>query len=90
MPWPNRAVGEHIPVVIGGSGEKKTFPLTARHFDHLNVFAVFDDLASKVTVLRRCCEEVSSDPATLQTRALVTTILAPMSRRNTFRRQGRR
>jgi alkanesulfonate monooxygenase SsuD/methylene tetrahydromethanopterin reductase-like flavin-dependent oxidoreductase (luciferase family) len=90
MPWPNRAVGEHIPLAIGGSGEKNTFPLTARHFDHLNVFTGFDDLASKVTVLRRCCEEVNCDPATLRTGALVTTILAPMSRRNTFHRQGRR
>lgn len=25
---------DHIPLMIGGSGEKKTIPLAARHFDH--------------------------------------------------------
>ncbi len=38
---------EHIPLMIGGSGEKKTIPLAAQHFDHLNVIAGFDELATK-------------------------------------------
>ena len=39
---------DHIPLMIGGSGEKKTIPLAARHFDHLNVIAGFDELPRKV------------------------------------------
>lgn len=35
---------EHIPLMIGGSGEKKTIPPAARHFDHLNVIVAFDKL----------------------------------------------
>lgn len=35
---------EHIPLMIGGSGEKKTIPPAARHFDHLNVIVAFDEL----------------------------------------------
>ncbi len=35
---------DHIPLMIGGSGEKKTIPLAAKHFDHLNLIAGFDEL----------------------------------------------
>ena len=39
---------DHIPLMIGGSGEKKTIPLAAKHFDHLNIIAGFDELPRKV------------------------------------------
>ena len=38
---------DHIPLMIGGSGEKKTIPLAAKHFDHLNIIAGFDELAKQ-------------------------------------------
>ena len=44
---------DHIPLMIGGSGEKKTIPLAARHFDHLNIIAGFDELPRKVEVVKR-------------------------------------
>ena len=66
---------DHIPLMIGGSGEKKTIPLAARHFDHLNVIAGFDELPRKVEVVRRCCEEVGRDPATLETSMLITALV---------------
>ncbi len=66
---------EHIPLMIGGSGEKKTMPLAARHFDHLNVMAGFDQLANKVAVKNRLCEEIGRDPATLETSTLVTAMV---------------
>ncbi len=65
---------DHIPLMIGGSGEKKTIPLAARHFDHLNVIAGFDELAGKVKVVRERCEEIGRDPATLETSMLVTVL----------------
>ena len=37
--WPNPRFRDHIPLMIGGSGEKKTIPLAAKHFDHLNIIA---------------------------------------------------
>ena len=46
---------DHIPLMIGGSGEKKTIPLAAKHFDHLNVIAGFDELARKVQVVKEQC-----------------------------------
>lgn len=65
---------DHIPLMIGGSGEKKTFALAARYFDHLNVIAAFPDLSRKVDALARRCEEVGRDPSTLETSVLVTAI----------------
>ncbi|AFS14714.1 5,10-methylene tetrahydro methanopterin reductase [Mycobacterium intracellulare subsp. intracellulare MTCC 9506] len=66
---------DHIPLMIGGSGEKKTIPLAARHFDHLNVIAGFDELPGKLEVVRRSCEEVGRDPATLETSTLTTVLI---------------
>jgi F420-dependent oxidoreductase-like protein len=66
---------DHIPLMIGGSGEKKTIPLAARHFDHLNVIAGFDQLPGKVKVVRERCEEIGRDPATLETSVLLTVML---------------
>jgi hypothetical protein len=66
---------DHIPLMIGGSGEKKTIPLAARHFDHLNVIAGFDELAGKVKIVRERCEEIGRDPATLETSMLLTVLL---------------
>ncbi len=66
---------DHIPLMIGGSGEKKTIPLAAKHFDHLNVIAGFDELARKVEVVRQRCEEIDRDPATLETSMLVGAIV---------------
>ena len=66
---------EHIPLMIGGSGEKKTIPLAARQFDHLNVITTFDKLADKVAVKNRVCEEIGRDPASLETSMLVTAMV---------------
>jgi len=66
---------EHIPLMIGGSGEKKTMRLAARFFDHLNIMAGFDDLPRKVAVLNERCEEIGRDPSTLETSVLVTALV---------------
>ena len=66
---------DHVPLMIGGSGEKKTIPLAARHFDHLNVIAGFDQLPAKVKVVRESCEAIGRDPSTLETSMLLTVLL---------------
>jgi F420-dependent oxidoreductase-like protein len=66
---------DHIPLMIGGSGEKKTIPLAARHFDHLNIIAGFDELPRKVQVVKQRCEEIGRDPSTLETSMLVIAII---------------
>ncbi|TVX98454.1 LLM class F420-dependent oxidoreductase [Mycolicibacterium porcinum] len=66
---------DHIPLMIGGSGEKKTIPLAARHFDHLNIIANFDELPHKLDVIRQECEQIDRDPATLETSMLVIALI---------------
>ena len=66
---------DHIPLMIGGSGEKKTIPLAVKHFDHLNVIAGFDEIPAKVRAVRERCEDIGRDPATLETSMLVTVVV---------------
>lgn len=68
---------DHIPLMIGGSGEKKTFGLAARFFDHLNIIASFAELPGKVDALERRCADVDRDPSTLETSVLLTAIPDP-------------
>jgi F420-dependent oxidoreductase-like protein len=66
---------DHIPLMIGGSGEKKTIPLAAKYFDHLNLTAGFDELPHKLAVVKERCEEIGRDPATLETSMLVLAMI---------------
>ena len=66
---------DHVPLMIGGSGEKKTIPLAAKHFDHLNIIAGFDELPRKVQVVKESCEKIDRDPATLETSMLVMALI---------------
>ena len=61
-PSPFQRFRDRIPMLIGGSGEKKTFGLAARYFDHLNVIAPFGDLPGKVAALRRRVPRSSAIP----------------------------
>ena len=65
----------HIPLMIGGSGEKKTIPLAAKHFDHLNIIAGFDELPRKLQVVKEACEKIGRDPSTLETSVLAIAII---------------
>jgi F420-dependent oxidoreductase-like protein len=66
---------DHIPLMIGGSGEKKTIPLAVKHFDHLNIIAGFDELPRKIQVVKDRCEDIGRDPSTLETSMLVIAII---------------
>jgi alkanesulfonate monooxygenase SsuD/methylene tetrahydromethanopterin reductase-like flavin-dependent oxidoreductase (luciferase family) len=70
-------IRDHIPLMIGGTGEKKTFGLAARYFDHLNVIASFDELPNKVEALKVRCAEVDRDPSSLETSVLLTAVPDP-------------
>ena len=56
-----------IPVMLGGSGEKKTFRLAAQFADHMNVICDVQDIPTKLAALRQRCEEADRDPSTLKT-----------------------
>ncbi|SON61398.1 F420-dependent glucose-6-phosphate dehydrogenase 1 [Mycobacterium simulans] len=66
---------DHIPVMIGGGGEKKTFAIAARYADHLNIDAGFDQLPGKLDALAKRCYEAGRDLSTLHTSMLVGVII---------------
>ena len=66
---------DHIPILIGGSGEKKTFSIAARYADHLNIIAGFDALPGKLDALAKRCDEAGRDRSTLETSTLLTVML---------------
>lgn len=68
---------DHIPLMIGGRGEKKTFGLAARYFDHLNIIASFAELPAKMAALAKRCEEAGRDRSTLETSTLLTVVPDP-------------
>ena len=59
-------VQAHLPIVIGGSGERKTLPIVARWADMWNAFGSPEELAAKDAILRARCEDVGRDPASIE------------------------
>jgi alkanesulfonate monooxygenase SsuD/methylene tetrahydromethanopterin reductase-like flavin-dependent oxidoreductase (luciferase family) len=55
-----------LPIMIGGSGERKTLRTVARHADIWNAMGDVEFLRHKVDVLHRHCEEVGRDPAEIE------------------------
>jgi F420-dependent oxidoreductase-like protein len=65
---------ERIPVMIGGSGENKTFRLAARFADHVNILCPDNLIAHKLAVLAQRCEEIGRDPKSLTASFLVSAV----------------
>lgn len=68
--------GPGVPVIVGGSGPKRTPALAARFADEYNYsFPPFDAIGPRVAVIRAACEAVGRDPGTLvQSVALATVV----------------
>ncbi len=60
------AVKGHIPLMIGGSGEKVTLRLVAEHADLLNTFGPVSHFRQKNDVLNQWCERVGRHPADIE------------------------
>lgn len=57
-----RPVQDHVPLLIGGGGEKRTMRFAATIADEWNTWTTPEVLAHKVEVLHRHCETVGRDP----------------------------
>nr|WP_211243288.1 LLM class F420-dependent oxidoreductase [Rhodococcus oryzae] len=60
-------IRDDLPILIGGSGEKKTFAYAARFADHLNVICNASELPRKLDALDARCAEIGRDRSTLET-----------------------
>jgi F420-dependent oxidoreductase-like protein len=57
----------HPPILVGGSGERKTLRLVAQYADACNLFAAgIDTTRHKLDVLRRHCDDVGRDYDTIE------------------------
>jgi alkanesulfonate monooxygenase SsuD/methylene tetrahydromethanopterin reductase-like flavin-dependent oxidoreductase (luciferase family) len=61
-----RPVQAHLPIVIGGSGERKTLRTVARWADMWNAFGTPETLAAKDAILRAHCHDVGRDESTIE------------------------
>jgi alkanesulfonate monooxygenase SsuD/methylene tetrahydromethanopterin reductase-like flavin-dependent oxidoreductase (luciferase family) len=57
-----RPLQERIPLLVGGSGERRTLRVVARHADACNLFGDPDTVRAKLAVLRAHCEGEGRDP----------------------------
>ena len=60
-----RPLQERIPILVGGSGERRTLRLVARHADACNLFGDPERVRHKLAVLREHCAAEGRDPAAI-------------------------
>lgn len=52
----------HLPLLIGGGGERRTMRIAARHADIWNTFGSPASIGRKIGLLHRYCAEIGRDP----------------------------
>jgi F420-dependent oxidoreductase-like protein len=65
-----RPLQEKVPILVGGSGEKRTLRLVAQYADMCNLFGAAETVRHKVSVLRDHCVAVDRDPSEIQVTTL--------------------
>ena len=59
-------VQAHLPILVGGSGPKKTLRTVARYADAWNTAGTVAEVAARDGILRMHCAEVGRDPAAIE------------------------
>ena len=73
-PRPIRPGG--IPILVGGSGERKTLRLVAKYADACNIFGDLETVRHKLEVLDAHCGQVGRDPGEITRTRLGTLVIA--------------
>jgi F420-dependent oxidoreductase-like protein len=66
-----------IPIMVGGSGERKTLRLVAQYADACNIFGNVERVRHKLDVLERHCEAVGRDPDEITKTRMANVHIAP-------------
>jgi F420-dependent oxidoreductase-like protein len=86
---PQALTRPHPPIMIGGGGERRTLKLVARYGDATNVFGTDpDQLRHKYAVLRRHCETVGRDYASIERTLLTSVSITPDGARRSLTPDG--
>ena len=67
----------NIPVMIGGSGEKKTLRMVAQDADESNLIGPVEDVPRKLDVLAEHCESLGRDRGEITVTKLLLVVIAP-------------
>ncbi len=70
-----RPLQAHVPILVGGSGERRTLRLVAERADACNLFGEPAVVAHKVAVLREHCVAVGRDPTEVSVSHLGTVLV---------------
>jgi F420-dependent oxidoreductase-like protein len=70
-----RPLQEHVPIVVGGGGERRTLRLAARYADAANVLGDTATVAHKAAVLRAHCAQAGRDPGQVALTHLSTALV---------------
>ena len=76
-----------IPILIGGSGERKTLRLVAQYGDGCNVFGDAERFQHLMGVLDRHCEDVGRDPSEI-TRTTMATVVVTETQEDAERKKA--
>ncbi len=74
-----RPVQDRIPILVGGSGPKRTLRLAAAHADACNLFGEPDQVRALVDTLHRHCDDLGRDPSEVEVTQL-SNVLAGSNR----------
>jgi alkanesulfonate monooxygenase SsuD/methylene tetrahydromethanopterin reductase-like flavin-dependent oxidoreductase (luciferase family) len=61
-----RPLQERVPILVGGSGEKRTLRLVARYADACNLVGDVERVRHKLAVLQEHCAAEGRDPASIE------------------------
>src|SRR3954462_12044291 len=64
-----------IPILIGGSGERKTLRFVAKYADGCNLFGDIEQVKPLLGVLERHCDDVGRDPAEITKTRMATVFI---------------
>jgi F420-dependent oxidoreductase-like protein len=68
-------VQAHLPLLIGGGGERRTLRTVARYADACNLGGGFENVKRKDEVLRRHCDEVGRDEREIERTVGIGTVI---------------
>jgi F420-dependent oxidoreductase-like protein len=70
-----RPVQPHLPILIGGSGPKKTLPVVARYADGWNTSGALDEVKASLDTLSGYCRDAGRDLAEIELTVSFPTII---------------
>ena len=69
-----RPLQDRVPIMVGGSGERRTLKLVAKHADACNLFGDAATVRYKVEVLHQHCADVGRHPSAVEVTHLSTAL----------------